>query len=57
MTDKRELVNNGYIPTRDGYQPSQPREIPTGDPAPQGGYIPTSEGGNPTNVPTPPGDE
>lgn len=50
----------GYQPSgieNNGYQPSSPQYIPSGDPRPQSGYQPTSSGTNPTNIPSPPGDE
>lgn len=60
MSNEKKPVNEGYIPQEieKGYQPAKPAPQPTGDPNPQGGYIPTTSGGdNPTNNPTPPGDE
>lgn len=60
MSDNKKPINEGYIPQKieRGYKPSAPAPQPTGDPRPQGGYIPTTSGGdNPTNNPTPPGDE
>lgn len=60
MSNEKRPINEGYIPkdVEKGYQPATPIPIPTGDPRPQSGYIPTQSGGdNPTNNPTPPGDE
>lgn len=61
MPDGKKPINEGYIPKtseKKGYQPSTPAPQPTGDPRPLGGYIPTtSDGDNPSNNPTPPGDE
>ncbi len=57
MIDEKRPINEGYTPQKieKGYQPATQ---PTGDPKPQGGYVPTTSGGdNPTNNPTPPGDE
>lgn len=60
MSDDKKIINEGYIPRKieKGYQPAKPAPQLTGDPKPQGGYVPTtSSGDNPTNKPTPPGDE
>ena len=60
MSNDKKPINEGYIPKKieKGYQPAKPAPHPTGDPKPQGGYIPTTNSGdNPTNNPTPPGDE
>lgn len=57
MTDEKRPINEGYVPQKieKGYQPATQ---PTGDQKPQSGYVPTTSGGdNPTNNPTPPGDE
>ncbi|EKO3677766.1 MULTISPECIES: hypothetical protein [Gammaproteobacteria] len=59
MADSKP-INEGYIPQRNerGYQPVKPSPIPQPTGEPQSGYIPTSgSGGNPTNTPTPPGEE
>lgn len=58
MTNKKQ-TDEGYVPQKieKGYQPQNPVAQPTGDPEPQGGNVPTSTGDNPTNIPTPPGDE
>lgn len=60
MSDDKKPINEGYIPQKieKGYQPARPAPKPAGDPQPQSGYVPTTSGGdNPTNKPTPPGDE
>ncbi len=59
MTEEKKIIIEGYQPEtiKKGYQPSAPINIPTGDPKPQGGYQPISSGDNPSNRPTPPGDE
>lgn len=60
MSDDKKPIYKGYIPqkTERGYQPAKPAQQPTGDSGPQVGYVPTTSGGdNPTNNPTPPGDE
>lgn len=59
MSDREKTINEGYKPGKvdKGYQPSQQPSTPTESPA-HGGYIPTRSGGdNPSNNPTPPGDE
>jgi hypothetical protein len=60
MSEDKKPINEGYIPQKieKGYQPAKPAPHPTGDSKPQGGYVPIKSGGdNPTNNPTPPGDE
>lgn len=58
MTNEpKTKVGNGYqADVTKGYSP-----VPSSDSSPyggvQGGHTPISEGDNPTNVPTPPGDE
>ncbi|MGY0564500.1 MAG: hypothetical protein ACW7DQ_13590 [Paraglaciecola chathamensis] len=60
MTNDKKSINEGYIPkiNERGYQPTKPAPQPSGEPKPQSGYVPTTSGGdNPTNNPTPPGEE
>ena len=60
MSNQKQPTNEGYVPINNqrGYQPqTSPATIPTGDPEPQSGYVPTGTGDNPTNTPSPPGDE
>lgn len=58
MSNDKKPSNEGYTPQKknNGYQPGGPAQQP-GDPKPQSGYVPTGGGENPTNKPTPPGDE
>ena len=57
MTDEKRPINEGYVPQKIE-KGDQPATQPTGDPKPQSGYVPTTSGGdNPSNNPTPPGDE
>jgi len=59
MTEDKRVIIEEYQPEiiKKGYQPSAPINTPPGDPKPQGGYQPISSGDNPSNRPTPPGDE
>lgn len=58
MLDDKKPKTEGYGHLiKKGYQPSKPVSQPTGDPKPQGGYVPASSGENPSNRPSPPGDE
>ena len=57
MTDEKRPINEGYVPQKIEKE-YQPASQPAGDQNPQYGYVPTTSGGdNPTNDPTPPGDE
>lgn len=55
--NEKKSHDYGYQPKKNDEKGYQPQHTPTGDPKPQGGYQPASTGSNPTNVPTPPGDE
>lgn len=54
MSDKRQIIGNGYQPEllKKGYQPVE--QVPFNRPEPGAGYQPTSQGDNPSNTPTPP---
>lgn len=65
MTTKKVIINNGYQPVNEGYQPRplndgyQPRaaDQPSGTSGVRGGYQPSSAGDNPANKPLPPSDD
>lgn len=54
MSDKRQIVGDGYQPEllKKGYQPVE--NVPFNRPEPGAGYQPTSQGDSPTNPATPP---
>jgi len=57
---KDKNINEGYVPQKQekGYKPITPDPKPSDQPQPNSGYVPTQSGGdNPTNNPSPPGDE
>lgn len=54
MTEKKDLIIEGYQP-QDGSRGYQPAQTPDSDF--KGGYQPTNTGDNPSNNPTPPGEE
>lgn len=55
---EKKTPNLGYQPKKIQERSNQPQYIPTpGDQEPKGGYQPASTGENPSNIPTPPGDE